>query len=226
MPAGLYRAIPTREISPPTGLTCSPLSNCNSSSRSARQKYIFWEIEPPAYLDTFKPDNYNNFFNWTISFREDSSVQLPYGGVKREKDHPEGEELKRLVTSFGRENTHLAVRNSSEGQATVAWMVSNCLTESNREGFVEDLRKHIDIDIYGNCYKGEPGIINKAILHLKPSDSLKCGKEKAEDCWNEISEKYMFYLSFENSICRDYVTEKFWEPLRRNIIPVVLGNVS
>ena len=157
LPAGLYLAIPTREISPPTGLTCSPLSNCNSSSRSARQKYIFWEIEPPAYLDTFKPDNYNNFFNWTISFREDSSVQLPYGGVKREKDHPEGEELKRLVTSFGRENTHLAVRNSSEGQATVAWMVSNCLTESNREGYIEDLRKHINIDIYGPCYKGDTG---------------------------------------------------------------------
>ena len=83
-----------------------------------------------------------------------------------EKDHPEGEELKRLVTSFGRENTHLAVRNSSEGQATVAWMVSNCLTESNREGYIEDLRKHINIDIYGPCYKGDtwtPGTHNTLI---------------------------------------------------------------
>ena len=70
------------------------------------------------------------------------------------KDHPEGAELHRLISKFGRENTGLAVKNSSV-QASVAWMVSNCLTESNREGFVEDLRRHIDIDIYGSCYKGE-----------------------------------------------------------------------
>ena len=84
-------------------------------------------------------------------------MELPYGGVEQVRDHPEGEELRQLITKFGSENSGLAVRKSTtpEVKATVAWMVSNCLTESNREGFVEDLRKHINIDIYGNCYQGQ-----------------------------------------------------------------------
>ena len=39
-------------------------------------------------------------------------------------------------------------------------------------------------------------------------------------------ENYYFYLSFENSICVDYVTEKFFNAMDYNIVPIVLGGTD
>ena len=41
-----------------------------------------------------------------------------------------------------------------------------------------------------------------------------------------IEAKYKFYLSFENSICDDYVTEKFFEIMNHDIVPVVYGGAN
>jgi alpha-1,3-fucosyltransferase len=41
-----------------------------------------------------------------------------------------------------------------------------------------------------------------------------------------LDKGYKFYLSFENSLCSDYVTEKFWKILNFNIVPIVLGGAN
>ena len=40
---------------------------------------------------------------------------------------------------------------------------------------------------------------------------------------------YPFYLSFENSLCKNYITRRFWDPIvggHNYQIPVVIGGTS
>ncbi|TMS34638.1 hypothetical protein L596_002184 [Steinernema carpocapsae] len=38
-----------------------------------------------------------------------------------------------------------------------------------------------------------------------------------------LDNDYYFYIAFENSVCKDYITEKLWnQGYQRNIIPIVL----
>ena len=53
-----------------------------------------------------------------------------------------------------------------------------------------------------------------------------CPRDQENYCWQQVDKDYKFYLSFENSICTDYVTEKFFNAMKRTVIPVVLGGAN
>ena len=38
-----------------------------------------------------------------------------------------------------------------------------------------------------------------------------------------MEEDYFFYLSFENSLCKDYITEKFFDAMDHFVVPITFG---
>lgn len=93
----------------------------------------------------------------------------------------------------------------NDSQNFAVWIASHCpLKTWNRSGIVHELSRYIPVDIYG-----------------------KCGNLVCE--WNDrrclpIIRSYKFYLALENSCCKNYITEKLWQPLKYyDSIPVVIG---
>ncbi|XP_027208813.2 alpha-(1,3)-fucosyltransferase C [Penaeus vannamei] len=97
-------------------------------------------------------------------------------------------------------------KNFAEGKTKMAaWFVSNCYSHSKRERIVKSLQSYIKVDIYGKC------------------GPLECPRDSTRQCYQMLEENYKFYLSFENSLCKDYVTEKLFSVLKYNVVPVVYG---
>lgn len=46
-----------------------------------------------------------------------------------------------------------------------------------------------------------------------------------EGCYRKLDD-YKFYLSFENTLCDDYVTEKLFAPIRQFVIPIAFGGAN
>lgn len=161
------------------------------------QKWVLYNIESPpnAIIHKQNLDMFEEHIDWVASYRRDSDIYVPYGQViKRNKSDSESKHT--LQVKF------------NERTKPVAWMVSNCNTPSNREAYVRELSKYIDVDIYGWC------------------GSFTCPRSEGDACFEKIAKQYKFYLSFENSICTDYVTEKLFRPIRHDILPVVLGGAN
>ncbi|KAI6213145.1 hypothetical protein M3Y94_00115700 [Aphelenchoides besseyi] len=78
--------------------------------------------------------------------------------------------------------------------------ISNCHANSNRTKYLEALGKHINLTKVGRCYSQR---VDAQTLHKL------------------IAEHY-FIIAFENSICPEYTTEKYWR-LKNLTVPVILS---
>ncbi|XP_051973844.1 alpha-(1,3)-fucosyltransferase 10 [Xyrauchen texanus] len=96
--------------------------------------------------------------------------------------------------------------------APVVYVQSDCDPPSDRDVYVQELMKHIQVDSYGEC------LHNKELPpHLKDSTAMD------HPDFYQILAQYKFILAFENAICDDYITEKLWRPLKLGVVPVYYG---
>ena len=185
--------------------------------RWPHQRYIMNYFEPPAHPPGGPRDIWpfnevpDPFFNWTFTYRRDSDIPSNiYGDYVFIKKSLE----RKLDGDFDREESlddYYAVNVTSKS-IMVAWFSSHCPTMTKREDFAFELAKHIRVDIYGKCGGDK---------------ALQCGRKEihgvGETCDDVLDRDYFFYLALENSVCQDYISEKFYRALRSNAVPIVFG---
>ncbi len=170
--------------------------------RSRQQRWIFYNLESPHHTET-NLTKFNGVFNWTSTYSSESDIPSPYG---KYREFHKGDFERNASVAYGA--SRRVTRSNNARLATKsrlgAWFVTNCKAKNNRQEYVDALQKNMMIDIYGFC------------------GNFKC--HDRESCLDMLKQKYKFYIAFENSNCREYISEKFWyNALEHNILPVVMG---
>lgn len=139
-----------------------------------------------------------------MTYRQDSDIVHSYGRViprNASSIVPE----KQTVDFYLSPATNLSTFNSHEEyirrQNRILWLVSNCHSKTRRDEIAKLINHSYPIDQYGLC-----------------------SGRKTNKTLEELATTYKFYLSFENSHCQDYITEKsFYNALNFGAIPLVFG---
>ncbi len=107
-------------------------------------------------------------------------------------------------------NTTLPVR-SQYLNGNIAAFISNCKSMNDREAYMKELMKFVQVDSYGSCLN----TINKTDENSGGWHDLGFKRK--------VQNRYMFSLAFENANEMDWVTEKLFDPLMAGSIPIYMG---
>ncbi|XP_056394166.1 alpha-(1,3)-fucosyltransferase 7 [Hyla sarda] len=147
--------------------------------RPPQQMWVLATLESPS--NTKGLWKWNNTFNWTLTYHEDSDIFAPYGQMVH--------------------NLPMAL-NDTEKTGLVSWVVSNYRHVQERVKFFKRFSLYQKVDVYGKASRRP----------LCPS------------CLLSTMSKYLFYLALENSVHKDYITEKLWRnAFHVGAVPIVLG---
>jgi len=160
------------------------------------QIWVLWLLESPINTPRFV--NAEGLINWTATYRPDSTIVTPYdkyvtfASFQRRRSSGKWPSAPAPAVTTQRNRQRPAVNHAAGKSRLVAWFVSNCVAANRRYEYVQQLREHVPVDVYGDC------------------GPLGCPRDNQPKCDTTLRLSYKFYLSFENSNCEFYITEKFF----------------
>lgn len=180
-------------------------------TRSDDQIYVFVSTESASNYPV-GPD-YNMFFNWTMTYKLNSDVPLPYLAVWNRKGDVIGPAANITWKEHMKPTSKYIIDKLRHKRTAAAWFVSTCGSNNQRMDFVTKLRNAmapygLKLDIYGTC------------------GDKTCPRQRIEECFGLLETNYYFYLAFENSFSDDYVTEKLLTAAEHYTVPVVYGGAN
>ncbi|XP_072020944.1 4-galactosyl-N-acetylglucosaminide 3-alpha-L-fucosyltransferase FUT6-like [Amphiura filiformis] len=179
----------------PFSLTRDIMRDLVNYEPSPGQLMVFYSMESPIRVHKWVTDIGKLRYHADMTYMRDSNISVPYAFYEAYGKHNDGQK-------FGNHK-----KRSLNKTGLVAWMGSNCNKEVfwPRMDYINRLSSYIKVDLYGKC------------------GPLSCLPRLSQRCINLMS-TYKFYLAFENSECRDYITEKFWvTSLMNDVVPIVYG---
>ncbi|KYR00808.1 hypothetical protein DLAC_11530 [Tieghemostelium lacteum] len=104
-------------------------------------------------------------------------------------------------------------QNASSQIALAGWVTSNCeKTYSNRVDYITKLMEIIPINSYGKCLNNAKEQNIGITYNIKNPHKL------------ETISHHKFYLSFENTNCKGYITEKPLHSYLAGTVPIVMAH--
>ncbi|XP_065158875.1 4-galactosyl-N-acetylglucosaminide 3-alpha-L-fucosyltransferase FUT5-like isoform X2 [Atheta coriaria] len=164
--------------------------------RRPEQIWAFSTDESPTHTFLNGQHNfnaYNGLFNWSMHYRMDSDIPVPYGRTvaKRRIDNDRSFDFSAWLTN--RSNT-----------SPIAVMGSNCGSQNHRWEYVAELRKWIDVDFYGGC------------------GTLECPGHFTKDCPKLAAYRFYLAFENSNCD-EYITEKLWWNAYAKDAIPIVMG---